>query len=119
MFEKVDRSQTFSKVLKLAYLIKANSDKYNPVTTWGDALRQAWKVVKFRRTIRKRTLCFTYKKSNGAVRLAKGHNIQNGNTYNFKSTGKNKAWNTLRYFDEEKQSYRSFDIRRLTEIQWK
>ena len=81
--------------------------------TFGECLKAAWAAFKVRLQLKETVLYFRYRKSNGAIREAKG--TLNTNYFQFtpKGTGNAPKPDVIKYFDLEKQAFRSFRIERL------
>lgn len=77
---------------------------------WRDCMIKAWKVVRLIKEMTKGTVEFMYKKVGGSLRYAKG--TLSGILYEPRGKGKTN-WSTVRYYDVERQAFRSFRIENL------
>lgn len=106
-------SKLTSKALKLAHKIRAKFQ------SWGDALRKAWMTIKLKVKLRlDHSTCFTFIKKDGTERMALGHNKKDHHSYQFKTSGKPKPLDLIRYFDQNKNMWRSFRAHQLHAIHW-
>lgn len=100
------------EVMTLAHSIK----KQNVMLTFSQCLAQAWKVVKLRRALRAGVVVFTYQKNDGEVRTATG--TLNGDLFQYDRKGTDRAElpNVIKYFDLEKNAFRSFRAERIMSV---
>lgn len=91
-------------VFQLAHIIK------NAFESFGQALKQAWKVVKLKmRLATNSVVSFEYKKKDGSIRSAFGTKKSDLVQTHIKGTKKRKSSaDTVKYFDLEKTAWRSF-----------
>lgn len=94
-----------SKVFKLAHKAKSN------FKSWSEALKFAWSKVKFQiKLATSKAVSFSFIKKDGSTRPATG-TLQV--EYQRKATSKPSVWYIVKYFDLDKNSFRSFDFRNL------
>lgn len=92
-------------LFKLAHAVKS---KYS---TFAEALKYAWKVVKLKSKMTTQVVSFKFKKVDGSIRQALGTLRPD---YLPSSTGKRGSKDTvLTYFDLERQEYRCTKIENL------
>lgn len=85
-------------------------------TTLSDALKAAWRKAKLVQQLKNGIARFSFLKADNTVRNAIG-TLKNGNfTYKTKSTGKANNAAVIKYFDMEKNSWRSCRIDRLLSV---
>ncbi len=90
-------------LFKIAHSIKAN------YSTFSDALKQAWKIIKLRMKMKFSNVVFQYKKVDGSIRNAVGTlNV----SYESKG-GKSVNYSVVNYFDTESNGWRSFKSENL------
>lgn len=77
------------------------------------SLAKAWQLHRFAEMLRKGTVVFSFEKADGSVRRAKG--TLKGVDHFIKGTGKNN-YKTFRYFDVDRQAFRSFKVENLITI---
>lgn len=100
---------TFRKqVFKQAQEIQQATGK-----TFAVALAKAWQLHRFEEMLRKGTVVFSFERADGTVRKAKG--TLKGIDGLVKGTGKTN-YKTVRYFDVDKQAFRSFKVENLIAI---
>lgn len=92
------------EVMRLAHAIR----KECPAMGWGQCQAQAWKAAKLKAALRGGVVRFAYVKQNGEARHAEGTLCPNLIAYQIKGTGKPSPLTVVRYFDTEKQAFRSF-----------
>lgn len=94
----------------LAHKIRLNFSEF------GKALKFAWKKVKLHAKLQK--LCFfQFKKKNGELRDALGTINPDYMNYEFKGGGYEK-WYLIRFWETNKEQWRSLDVRRLVQVYW-
>ena len=81
----------------------------------AEAMKQAWLVLKLKAALKKGIVKFMYTKLNGEVRTAWG-TLKNGLIPETKGTERKKNESLVAYYDNEKQSYRSFKVANLIKI---
>lgn len=84
-------------------------------TLIGEAMRMAWKAVKFLKRLRSEVVTFWYYKKGGEMREAHGTLMASrlpGYWSDEERTGtkRARAWNTITYWDVDRCEYRSFRI---------
>lgn len=90
-------------LFKIAHSIKSSFN------TFGQALKQAWKIIKLRMKMKFRNVAFSFKKVDGSIRNAVGTlNI----SYESKG-GKAINYGVINYFDTEVNGWRSFKAENL------
>ncbi len=75
--------------------------------TFEVCLAKAWALYRLKRRMRNDTVSFAYEKADGTLRKARGTLRDVGHLV--KGTGRN-TYRTLRYFDTDKEAFRSFRI---------
>lgn len=103
---------TRSKAMKLAHAIR----KQNKFLTWGQCQAQAWKVIKLKAALKTGVVEFVYQKQNGELRAAKGTLSPELFSYKSKSSGKPSPLTIVKYFDCDKNAFRSFRAERILSI---
>lgn len=103
---------TRSEVLSLAWAIR----RQNQFLTWGQCQTQAWQVVRLRAVLRAGATRFTFQKQDGEVREAYG--TLNPNLFKYEMKGSDRAENltAIKYFDLDKQAWRSFRAERILQV---
>lgn len=101
-----------SQVFTLAHAMR----KQNTFLTWSQCLVQAWKVIKLKNQLREGIVSFSFQKTNGEVREAKGTLSTEHFNYTSKGTSKPSPITLVKYFDMEKNSFRSFRAERILNI---
>ena len=101
-----------SQALSLAWSIR----RQNQFLTWGQCQAQAWKVVKLRAALHAGKTTFTYQKNDGEVRQAVG--TLNAGFFSYTNKGSDRAElpTVVKYFDLEKNAFRSFRAERILSI---
>lgn len=101
-----------SEVLSLAWAIR----RQNQFLTWGQCQAQAWKVCKLRAELRAGAVRFTFQKTDGEVRQAYG--TLNAELFAYTSKGSERVESPcqIRYFDLEKNAFRSFRAERILSV---
>lgn len=99
-----------SKVFKLAHEIR------NEFATWSEALKLAWAKVKLQQALASGECKFTFKKKDGSLRPATGTLDQSKFNYEYKGISQSTKWYIQKYFDLDKQAFRSCDVRRLVKV---
>ncbi len=101
-----------SEVLALAWAIR----RQNQFLTWGQCQAQAWKVVKLRAALRAGKATFTFQKNDGEVRQAVG--TLNAEFFSYTNKGSDRAElpTVIKYFDLEKNAFRSFRAERIVSV---
>lgn len=97
-----------TRVFKMAYeLVKATGK------TFSVCLAKAWQLYRLSKRMRKEVVTFAYEKADGSLRKAKGtlKDVQSM----IKGTG-SENYKTVRYFDVEANSFRSFRIDNLVTV---
>lgn len=93
------------RVMKYAWKLYRTTSQ-----SWKTCMVKAWKIVKLIIAMTKGTVEFQYYKVAGSLRHAHG-TLSN---LNYISKGKGSDnWGTVRYFDVEKNAFRSFKIENL------
>lgn len=97
-------------LFKIAHAIKRNDN----VKSFMEALTLAWKAMRLQAKLMLGETTFSYLKTNGEVRTAKGtlKGMINESNPGFR----NGAENILYYLDLEKKGFRSFDAARIVSI---
>lgn len=98
-----------SYAMKLAHAIK----KQNIFLSWGQCQKQAWKVARLKDAMQTRIVNFIYQKQNGEVRTAKGTLSGSFFNYETKNSKRNDPMTAIKYFDWDKQAFRSFRAERI------
>ena len=93
-----------SKLFRIAHSIKANFE------TFGQALAQAWKLIKLQINMMLGNVRFSYRKVSGEIREAVGTLSV---TYESKNSGRSIPNDSFLYFDVESNGWRSFKISNL------
>ncbi len=96
-----------SKVMTTAHQIK---EIYK---TWPEALKMAWQIEKFKKELLKGDVNFKFLKKSGEERAARGTTKRDSFNYDFKGSKKKTNPHIIKYFDLDKNNFRSFDIRRI------
>jgi len=86
-----------ARVMKTAWAIAAH------FSTFADALRRAWKIVKLSFSLKRGVVAFSYLKKDGSIRNATG---TLDNTPPVAGSGKPKNYATFTYFDIEANGWR-------------
>lgn len=81
--------------------------------TFAVALAKAWQLHRFEEMLRRGTVVFSFERADGTVRKARG-TLRNTEGF-VKGTGK-PNYKTVRYFDVDKQAFRSFKVENLIAI---
>lgn len=103
-----------TEALKYAHKIK------KAFNSWEEAVQASWNKVRLVAKLKGKMCYFDYeKRSTGEIRTALGTLNQDNYTYNFEG-GKAwiEKWYLLRYWDIEKQAWRSCDFRNIKNIHW-
>lgn len=103
---------TRSEVLTLAHQIR----KQNQFLTWGQCQAQAWKVIRLRSALRAGATRFTFQKTDGEVREAYGTLNSTLFQYEHKGTERNESPTAIKYFDLDKNAWRSFRAERILSV---
>lgn len=100
---------TFRKeVFKQAKVIQQATGK-----TFAVALAKAWQLYRFSEMLRRGVVVFSFERADGTVRKAKG--TLKGIDGLVKGTGR-LNYKTFRYYDVERQAFRSFKVENLIAI---
>lgn len=81
----------------------------------AEAMKQSWKVLKLKAALKKGVVKFMYTKLDGTVRTAWG-TLKDGLIPETKGTERKKNESLVTYFDNEKQSFRSFKVANFLNI---
>lgn len=79
-------------------------------STFGEALAQAWKIIKLQVELCLGVVAFKYKKVDGSIREAKG---TLDNVPAVKGSDRVKNWGNVVYYDVDSQGWRSFKAENL------
>lgn len=93
-----------TKLFKIAHAIKAQFE------TFGQALAQAWKIIKLQAKMMVGNAKFKFRKVDGSIREAVGTLTVK---YESKGTGKSVPMDSMMYFDTEANGFRSFKVYNL------
>lgn len=101
-----------SKVMKAAHAIR----RQNTDLTWGQCQVQAWQVARLCAALRAGATRFTFQKQDGEVREAYG--TLNPALFQYETKGSGRAENltAIKYFDLDKQAWRSFRAERILNV---
>ena len=108
MKQQINRSE----VLTLAHAIR----RQNQFLTWGQCQAQAWQVVRLRAALRAGATRFTFQKQDGEVREAYGTLNTALFQYDYKGTDRAESPTAIRYFDLDKNAWRSFRAERILQV---
>lgn len=97
-----------SEVFKQAKVIQQATGK-----TFAVALAKAWQLHRFAGMLRQGVVVFSFERADGSVRKARG--TLKGTGWLIKGTGKTN-YKTFRYFDIDRQAFRSFKVENLIAI---
>lgn len=98
-----------SKVFSLAWSIK----KQNSFLSFSYCLKQAWSIVKLQSSLRTNVVTFEFQKNDGEVRRAVGTLDTTRFDYSRKTDTSRELPNVIKYFDLEKNAWRSFRAERF------
>lgn len=101
-----------SEVVALAWQIL----RQNQFLTWGQCQAQAWQVVRLRSALRAGATRFTFQKQDGEVREAYGTLNPSLFSYEHKGSDRAESPTAIKYFDLEKNAWRSFRAERILKI---
>ena len=101
-----------SQVFTLAHSMK----KQNQFLTWSQCLVSAWQVIKLKEAMRNGKVKFAFQKVNGERREAEGTLKTELISYTPKGTSKPSPITLVKYFDIQKNSYRSFRAERILSV---
>lgn len=101
-----------SEVLLMAWAIR----RQNQFLTWGQCQAQAWKVIRLRAALRVGVASFTFQKNDGEVREAKGTLNAQLFQYEHKGTDRSESLTVVKYFDLDKNAWRSFRAERILTV---
>ena len=106
------KQNTRSEVLTLSWTIR----KQNTGLTWGQCQAAAWRALKLRSALHAGAVAFEFTKEDGTTRKANG--TLSRDFFQYESKGGPTKENPLlvKYFDLEKQGFRSCRVDRLTSI---
>lgn len=101
-----------SEVLTLAWTIRKNANGL----TWGQCQAAAWRALKLRSALYAGAVTFQFTKEDGTTRTANG--TLSRDLFAYESKGGPVRENPLlvKFFDLEKQAFRSCRVDRLTRI---
>lgn len=108
MKQQINRSE----VLTLAHQIR----RQNQFLTWGQCQSQAWQVVRLRAALRAGATRFTFQKQDGEVREAFGTLNPALFQYEHKGSERAESLTAIRYFDLDKNAWRSFRAERILKV---
>ncbi|MEI6410270.1 MAG: SH3 beta-barrel fold-containing protein [Bacteroidota bacterium] len=108
MKQQINRSE----VLKMAHAIR----RQNQFLTWGQCQAQAWKVARLRAALRTGATRFTFQKQDGEVREAYGTLNSELFQYDHKGSDRAESPTAIKYFDLEKNAWRSFRAERILQV---
>jgi stalled ribosome rescue protein Dom34 len=108
MKQKITRSE----ILTMAWAIR----RQNPLFTWSQCQVQAWKVARLRASLRTGVASFTFQNNEGEVRAAKGTLNTDLFQYDYKGTKRGESVTVVKYFDLEKNAWRSFRADRFLTV---
>lgn len=95
-----------SQLFKIAHAIKSN------YTSFSEALKHAWKVIKLKIQLKRGEVSFKFKKVDGTIRTALGTlnlTVEKGEGNKTKAPN----YGQIAYFDLQKGQYRSFKAENL------
>lgn len=101
-----------SEVLTMAHAIR----RQNQFLTWGQCQAQAWKVARLRSALRAGATRFTFQKQDGEVREALGTLNNSLFQYEHKGTDRAECPTVVKYFDLDKNAWRSFRAERILQV---
>ncbi|MFN8304039.1 MAG: SH3 beta-barrel fold-containing protein [Saprospiraceae bacterium] len=101
-----------SQILALAWAIR----RQNQFLTWGQCQAQAWQVARLRHRLRAGAARFTFQKQDGEVREAYGTLNPALFQYEHKGTDRAESPTAIRYFDLDKNAWRSFRAERILKV---
>lgn len=81
----------------------------------AEAMKQSWKVLKLKESLKKGTVKFMYTKLNGEIRTAWG-TLKEGLIPETKGAERKKNESLITYYDNEKQAFRSFKVANLIKV---
>lgn len=84
--------------------------KSNIFSSFADALKAAWKIVKLHTKLKAGVVNFSFIKKDGTIRNAIGTLCTSLFTYESKGSDKVEQSNLLKYYDLEANAFRSFII---------
>lgn len=90
-----------TKLFKIAHAIKAQ------FATFGEALKQAWKIIKLEVRMMAGNVSFKFRKVDGSIREAVGTLTVK---YESKGNGKPMPVDSMMYYDTEANGFRSFKV---------
>lgn len=90
-----------TKLFKIAHAIKAQ------FATFGEALKQAWKIIKLQARMIVGNVSFKFRKVDGSIREAVGTLTVK---YESKGNGKPMSVDSMMYYDIEANGFRSFKV---------
>lgn len=106
----MEKKTKFRKtVMKYAWqILKATGQ------AWRTCMIKAWRLYRLAKAMREGVVTFCYAKVDGTIRNAVGtlKNVPSGATFGGKRITK-PSYKTMRYFDLEKNGFRSFKIENL------
>lgn len=100
-----------SEVLTLAWSIRKTSN-----LPWGQCQAAAWKAARLRSALRSGPVSFSFQKDDGTTRQATGTLSRDLFTYESKGGPVKENPLLLKYFDLEKQAFRSCRIDRILQV---
>lgn len=81
----------------------------------SEAMKQSWKILKLKAALKKGVVKFYYQKLNGEIRTAWG-TLKEGLIPETKGTERKRNESLITYYDNEKDSYRSFKVANFLNI---
>lgn len=108
----MEKQITRSEVLSMAWAIR----RQNPAFTWGSCQIAAWKVARLRVALRAGVASFTFQKTDGEVREAKGTLNADLFQYERKGTDRAEIVTVIKYYDLDKNAWRSFRAERILTV---
>lgn len=102
-------NQMRSEVLTLAWAIK----KQNQFLGFGYCQKKAWEITKLKKALRTGVARFTFQKNDGEIREATGTLNADFFTYTSKVSNRAELPCVIKYFDLEKNAFRSFRAERF------
>ncbi len=108
MKQQINRSE----VLTLAHAIR----RENASLSWGTCQRSAWKAARLRAALRTGPARFTFTKETGEVREALGTLNNDLFQYEYKGSGRTESKTAIRFFDLEKNAFRSCKAERILQV---
>lgn len=90
-----------TKLFKIAHAIKSQ------FATFGEALKQAWKIIKLQARMMVGNVSFKFRKVDGSIREAVGTLTVK---YESKGNGKPMQVDSMMYYDTEANGFRSFKV---------